>query len=206
MKTHLILDAWGVIFIQEDDVEEVLIPFLQERVPQLNTNLLRDLYYNQVSLGKISSEQFFMKLGFSNVTNEYLDESVQIDPDFFRIVKDLREKYVLTMCSNDVSEWSQFLRDKFRLDAYFSHFCVSGDVGFRKPDPNMYRTLLEGLKILSNQCIFVDNTLLNLESAAQIGMTTIHFERKPSHYPYTPDFTVTNFIELKTIVFKQFES
>ena len=199
----MILDAWGVIFVHEDDVEELLIPFLRERFPQLDTDLLRDLYYNQVSLGKISSEQFFTKLGLPNVTNAYLNESVQIDPDFYRIVKDLKDKYMLAMCSNDVSEWSQFLRDKFKLDAYFSHFCISGDVGVRKPDPNIYKTLLEELQISSDQCIFVDNSLRNLESATQIGMTTIHFKRSLSHYTYTPDFTVQNFIELKNILFNQ---
>jgi putative hydrolase of the HAD superfamily len=205
LKTHLILDAWGVIFIQEDDVEELLIPFLQERIPHLDTNKVRELYFNQVSLGKISSAQFFTQINLPNVATEYLDEYVQIDPDFYGIVQELKEKFVVVMCSNDVSEWSQFLCTKFGLDAYFSHFCISGDVGVRKPDPKMYHTLLAALQISSNQSIFVDNTLRNLEAAAHIGMTTIHFKRSSSQYSYTPDFTVTNFFDLKSIVFKQYE-
>ena len=200
-KTHLIFDAWGVIFLQEDDVKEVLIPFLRAQFPQLNTDLLKDLYYHQVSVGKISSEQFFTQLGLPNLSSVYLDECVQIDPAFYRTAKTLKEKYELVMCSNDVSEWSQFLRDKFHLDTFFSHVYISGDVGFRKPDSQIYRILLKELKISSNQCIMIDNTLSNLETAAQIGMTTIHFKRSMSPSSFTPDFTVLTFHDLEKILF-----
>jgi putative hydrolase of the HAD superfamily len=202
LLTHLILDAWGVIFIQEDDVEELLLPFLHERIPQLDGDVVRDLYYNQVSLGKISSAQFFLQLGLLNVATEYLDAYVQIDPAFYSIIEALREQFILVMCSNDVSEWSQFLCEKFGLEAYFSHFWISGDVGFRKPDPKMYRMLLEKLQISGDECIFVDNTMQNLKAAARFKMTTIHFKRSPSRYMFTPDFTVTNFLELKSVVNK----
>jgi len=180
-----------------------LIPFLQEQYPQLDVNLLRDLYYNHVSLGKISSEQFFGRLGLPNVANEYLDKCLKIDPGFFDVIKNLKDKYALVMCSNDVSEWSQFLKIKFKFDKYFAHYFISGDVGFRKPDLSIYRFMLEKLRILGDQCIFIDNSLKDLESAAKIGITTIHFKRGPLNYTYTPNFTVTNFIELKKILSNQ---
>ena len=71
---RLVLDAMGVVFIHEDDVEELLIPFLQRRFEYLDVERLRDLYYHQVSLGKISSNEFFSILNVPDLAEEYLDE------------------------------------------------------------------------------------------------------------------------------------
>ena len=62
---NLVLDAMGVVFINEDDVEELLIPFLGRRFDSFNVETLRDFYYNHVSLGKISSKAFFSNPQYS---------------------------------------------------------------------------------------------------------------------------------------------
>jgi len=166
------LDAMGVVFIDEDDTEELLIPFLKRRSNSLNIERLRDLYYNQASIGAISSRQFFRMLDVQYIEKEYLDECLRIDPAFARVANDLREKYALVMFSNDVSEWSSYLRKKFELDNFFFQFFISGDVGLRKPDPQIYQELLGQLKVHGDECILVDNSLKNLEPASRFGFKT----------------------------------
>jgi len=192
----------GVVFINEDDIEELLIPFLKKRYNSLDVEKLRNLYYNQLSLGRISSKEFFRILNIPNVEKDYLDKCLALDLDFLSVAKDLREKYVLTMFSNDVSEWSLYLRKKYELDKYFSKYIISGDVGIRKPDPKIYQRLLEELDIQGKQCIFVDNSPKNLEPASKMGITTVHFKRSESDYGYKPDFVVKDFFELKELLLK----
>lgn len=201
----LILDAMGVVFINEDDIEELLIPFLRKRFSYLDVEKLRDLYYNQVSLGKISSKEFFKTLNIPNIEEEYLDECLQIDPTFISVAEVLSGQYVLSMFSNDVSEWSLYLRRKFQLNKFFSKYIVSGDFGLRKPDPKFYVKLLEEIDARGEQCIFVDNSLKNLEPASKLGITTIHFKRSESDCKYKPDFMVRNFVELKELLLSKME-
>ena len=200
MKRFLVLDAMGVVFINEDDVEELLIPFLKKRYSHLDVEKLRDLYYTQVSLGKISSKEFFRALNIPDAGNEYLDECLSIDPDFLNVAEDLRAGYVLVMFSNDVSEWSFYLRRKYRLDRFFSKYIISGDVELRKPNLRIYQRLLNELDAKGERCMLVDNSLRNLEPALKLGISTIHFERSKSNYGFKPHFRVKDFLELRELL------
>lgn len=202
VKKILALDAMGVVYINEDDVEELLIPYLKKKFDHLDVEKLRDLYYNQVSLGKISSKEFFNKLNIPDVEREYLDECLTIDPLFSSVAPNLCKRFVLAMFSNDVSEWSFYLRREYGLDRYFSRYIISGDMGLRKPDPRIYRVLLEELGIHGDQCVLVDNSLINLEPASKLGIKTIHFERSKSEYTYKPDYVVSDFFELERLLYR----
>ncbi len=200
-KKHLILDAMGVVFVNEDDIEELLIPFLKERY-YFNVDKLRELYYTQVSVGKISSHEFFGQLGIPDIERAYLNACLRIDTDFLKVARELGNRYTLSMVSNDVSEWSSYLRNKFNLGAIFSDFVISGDVGLRKPDIRIYDVFLERMNARADECIFIDNSLKNLEPASDLGMTTIYFRRSKSNYDFNPDFIVSNFIELRDLLLK----
>jgi putative hydrolase of the HAD superfamily len=205
-KKSLVLDAMGVVFVKEDEtriggnVDELLIPFLRRRYDYLDVAKLKGLYYDQVSLGRISSKEFFRLLGLPDVAFVYLDECLKIDSDFLAVGRDLCEKYVLVMFSNDVSEWSLYLRRKFKLDTFFSKYIISGDVGLRKPNPRIYQVLLEQLEVSAKECVFVDNSLKNLEPASKLGMTTVYFKRSEFNYQYKPDFVLKDFFELKRLL------
>ena len=64
---------------------------------------------------------------------------------------------MLAMLSNDVSEWSAYLRGRFALNRLFESVVISGDYGFRKPDRRLYEVLLRSLSVAPHQCIFVDD-------------------------------------------------
>jgi putative hydrolase of the HAD superfamily len=203
-KKYLVLDAMGVVFINEDDIEELLIPFLKREFNCLNVDKLRDLYYNRASLGKISSKEFFKQLNVPDKKKEYLDECLEIDHDFLRVANELKEKYDLVMFSNDVSEWSKYLRKKFELNRFFSKFMISGDVGLRKPDPRFYKKLLKEIGAFGESCIFVDDSLRNLEPASKFKINTVHFQRSQPKYGYKPDLVVKSFFELNQKLKEQF--
>ncbi|MDX3965783.1 MAG: HAD-IA family hydrolase [Bradyrhizobium sp.] len=55
----------------------------------------------------------------------------------------------------------------------FDHVIESAKIGLRKPDPRIYRMMIETLKVDPNNCVYLDDLGVNLKPARQMGMTTI---------------------------------
>ncbi|MBV9473703.1 MAG: HAD-IA family hydrolase, partial [Solirubrobacterales bacterium] len=51
---------------------------------------------------------------------------------------------------------------------------LSGEVGVRKPAPELYRVGARQLGVEPRACVFVDDLPFNLKPAAELGMATIH--------------------------------
>jgi putative hydrolase of the HAD superfamily len=57
--------------------------------------------------------------------------------------------------------------------ALFDHVIESAKIGLRKPDPRIYRTMMEALGVDPRQCVYLDDLGVNLKPAREMGMTTI---------------------------------
>ena len=57
--------------------------------------------------------------------------------------------------------------------ALFDHVIESAKIGLRKPDPRIYRTMVEALKVDPMNCVYLDDLGVNLKPAREMGMTTI---------------------------------
>jgi len=62
------------------------------------------------------------------------------------------------------------------LQEIFSLFVSSCFVGLRKPEGGIYRLALEITQNKPDECCFIDDRALNLESAARLGMHAIHMK------------------------------
>jgi len=56
----------------------------------------------------------------------------------------------------------------------FDGVVISGEVGMRKPAPEMYVLGAERIGVAPEQCVFVDDLPFNLPPAAELGMATVH--------------------------------
>jgi 2-haloacid dehalogenase len=77
---------------------------------------------------------------------------------------------------------TNFNQDKFRetLERFsflrtFRDIVVSGDERLLKPDPTIYRVLLERNGIDAAACVFIDDSEKNVRGAEAVGMKAIHF-------------------------------
>lgn len=77
---------------------------------------------------------------------------------------------------------TNFNQDKFRetLERFsflrtFRDIVVSGDERLLKPDPAIYRVLLERNGIDAAACVFIDDSEKNVRGAEAVGMKAIHF-------------------------------
>ena len=55
----------------------------------------------------------------------------------------------------------------------FDHVIESAKIGLRKPDPKIYRMMVEALAVDPRRCIYLDDLGVNLTPARDMGMTTI---------------------------------
>ncbi|MGB3865408.1 MAG: HAD-IA family hydrolase [Xanthobacteraceae bacterium] len=55
----------------------------------------------------------------------------------------------------------------------FDHVIESAKIGLRKPDPRIYRMMLETLGVDPARCVYLDDLGVNLKPAREMGMTTI---------------------------------
>jgi len=57
--------------------------------------------------------------------------------------------------------------------ALFDHIIESAKIGLRKPDPQIYRMMVEALAVDPKTCVYLDDLGVNLKPARDMGMTTI---------------------------------
>lgn len=57
--------------------------------------------------------------------------------------------------------------------ALFDHVIESAKIGLRKPDPKIYRMMVDALSVDPAACIYLDDLGVNLKPAREMGMTTI---------------------------------
>jgi putative hydrolase of the HAD superfamily len=61
----------------------------------------------------------------------------------------------------------------------FDHVIESAKIGLRKPDPRIYRMMIEALGVDPKRCVYLDDLGVNLKPARAMGMTTIKVLNAP---------------------------
>jgi len=61
----------------------------------------------------------------------------------------------------------------------FDHIIESAKIGLRKPDPRIYRMMIEALQVDPGKCVYLDDLGVNLKPAREMGMTTIKVVTAP---------------------------
>ncbi len=67
------------------------------------------------------------------------------------------------------------VRHKYPVFRLFEDIIVSGQVKLVKPDPAIYRLLLDKIGLEPQDCLMVDDSERNAEAAHELGFTSIHF-------------------------------
>lgn len=190
----IIFDMYGVIMkAPEGD----LIPFIRSKFPDMTNEHINNLWKKAAS-GLITSHEFFQSIGYrdniSDVEKEYLD-TIEIDKDFLAVARYLKSKHKLILLSNDISEWSKYLRRKYNLNELFDKVIISGDYRILKPDNRLFNVILDYLNIPASECIYIDDRIKNIKFASQLGIEAILLNRSNITYEGNK---IYNFQELVT--------
>ena len=92
------------------------------------------------------------------------------------ILEELRAGGVRTFA---LSNWSRRTFDiaapRFPFLAGFENVVISGDVGATKPDPRIYRELLERGHLDAGTTVFIDDNAANVDAAIEMGLIGIRY-------------------------------
>jgi epoxide hydrolase-like predicted phosphatase len=98
----------------------------------------------------------------------------QLDEEMVRFIRGLRPAHKTALLSNASPQLTELL-SSLRVTDAFDVVVISGLVGVQKPDPTIYRIVLERLGLPPEETIFVDDFFENIEAAQELGMGTLHF-------------------------------
>jgi putative hydrolase of the HAD superfamily len=71
------------------------------------------------------------------------------------------------------NSWGAATYDRSLLAELFDGIVISGDVGVRKPTPEIYAMGARAIDLPPAECVFVDDLPFNLKPARAIGMATV---------------------------------
>lgn len=71
------------------------------------------------------------------------------------------------------NSWGEDRYDHAQLERLFDAWVISGEVGVRKPDPEIYALAAERIGLPPEECVFVDDLPGNLKPARALGMATV---------------------------------
>ena len=85
-------------------------------------------------------------------------------------------KYFVGAINNEPLELNQFRIEAFDLRRNFLVFFSSCYLRTRKPEEMIFRVALQVTQRQAEECLFIDDRPLNLESPRRLGMNTIHHQ------------------------------
>lgn len=92
----------------------------------------------------------------------------------------LQDLYRMGCNLGALSNWSNEtfprMRKRFTFLEWFDPLIISGEVGLAKPDPAIFCLFLAEIGEVAEDCLFIDDSIDNVEIARQIGFKTIHFQ------------------------------
>jgi HAD superfamily hydrolase (TIGR01509 family) len=74
---------------------------------------------------------------------------------------------------SNYSNWWHLARQKLALDRFFAGYCVSCDIGFRKPSGEAYSALINAIG--HRNLVLIDDRQPNIKGAQQVGLEGILF-------------------------------
>lgn len=179
-------DFGGVV---SDETEKKIV----ERVSELfdidinqNKNHLLDLV-SELEKGKINEKEFWKSL--KQKTNKKLPhymfaklwirkyfKKVQIHENVLRLIKELKKnEYIVGLLSNNNKPYAKFLKKKGYYKI-FNPVVLSCEVGYRKPEREIYEIALQKIELKPQEVVFVDDRQENVDAAKKFGIHAFVFK------------------------------
>ncbi|WP_240506618.1 HAD family hydrolase [Thermoactinospora rubra] len=93
------------------------------------------------------------------------------DDAMHEVLRELRRHGIKT-CLVSNSWGNAYPREDW--DELFDAVVISGEVGMRKPEPEIFRHALDLLGLAAEECVFIDDIEPNIRAAAELGIRGIH--------------------------------
>ena len=187
MITTVIFDIGNVLVEFSWRKHYELMGFDEAMIERLAKATVRNPAWNEYDRGVLSEEE---------TIQGFVDSDPEIEDDIRRALKNIRT--MINRCDYAIL-WIQDLKKKGYRCLYLSNFshkaeteCADaldfipymdgGILSYRdkviKPQPEIYDLLIERYQLVPEECVFLDDTLSNVEAARRAGMHAIHFKNR----------------------------
>ncbi len=198
----ILIDMYGVIL---EESKGKFIPYTFQYFDageheRLKRQFKEEQLFTRAGLGEFSSDEFLAKLGYEDTQyhmRNYIENYLTLDNGFVPFAEKYYKQYDFVLLSNDVSLWSSYITEYHQLNKYFKEKIVSGDVRCRKPEKEIYELTLKRIGKRPEECLFIDNSVKNLDVAAELGIHTVLFNRDKEEYG---GMIVNSFSELEEVL------
>ena len=190
---HIIFDAGKVIIrsrknnlrklsrelkISEEKIKKIISATLKEKVLSKDPN---DKRMFERSFSGILSWSAYRKI----LTEIY--EAEKVNKTLIRWISQNKRKYQVSILTNNSILFRRLLKEKFKIYYLFDFIFNSAEIGLVKPDPRIFRYVIEKLETLPKECLFVDNKIENIRMAEKIGFQTILFHSNKEFFERTKE-------------------
>ncbi|HCI81631.1 MAG TPA: haloacid dehalogenase [Ktedonobacter sp.] len=112
----------------------------------------------------------------------------------------LKTRYRMAIVSDAQSAYAVPELCAVGIAHYFEPIIVSGDYGYRKPDPRLFQKALDGLRVQPHQALYIGNDIYHdIHGAQQVGMKAIYAsysQSNPLSGTIEPDYILYHFADL----------
>ncbi len=148
-----------------------------------------DELFAKLETGRLTETEFYeavKKRTTQEITEAAIDDAwnaliLDFRVESLSLLEKLAADYKLYLLSNTNSIHLKYFKKLFThqtgkplLDAYFNKAWYSNEVGLRKPGAEIFEFALKAENLLATETLFIDDTLINIETAQQLGFKTHH--------------------------------
>lgn len=143
--------------------------------------------FDQLETGKITKEDFILeiqkiisKASKSEIINAWNAIIKDLPESRIDILKKLKDKFSIFLLSNTNSIHIDYIVKKIgerKYDEFYNLFdkvYYSHEVKLRKPDPNIFKLVINENNLKIKNTLFIDDSIQHINSAKKLGLQTYH--------------------------------
>lgn len=150
--------------------------------------------FNSFETGKITEDEFCNQLrlltGITSSNIEIVDAWNAMLLDFpikrKELLLNLKNEFNTSLLSNTnethVRAFNKIIQkdinEKELAPLFHSHY-FSNEIGYRKPDADVFKYVLEQNNYMASETLFLDDSVQHIEGAKELGIKTCHIEEVP---------------------------
>lgn len=121
---------------------------------------------------------------FAELYREERTRRYQLFDDVEEVISDLGKRYDLVLVTNGMSDLQRDKIDAMRLERWFPHLLVSGEVGSWKPHPDIFHAALRCTGASPDDAAMIGDSLSrDISGARGVGIRTIWLKRYAHQRP-----------------------
>lgn len=150
-----------------------------EIIHTLKCELFYSGLWQKMDNGDVTLEEMYKTVSkkvpnyMHSILSTYLENwsfNLVINPTMEAFIKGIKEKgFGIYLCSNAPSFFTDLI-EFYPILKIFDGIVFSGDIGFSKPNPEIYEYLLDTYELIAEECLFIDDLSSNIHGAYRVGI------------------------------------